>query len=163
TVLLFAVPLIEELSSGVPASGAPDIERSFGLSHTATAVVLFLVPGLAQLVLDPVWFWLAERFGRPWLVRSGLAIMAMTQLVAAMAPGPVTLTTALSLWGVATGAAASLSELTMIDHRPDQRARTLARWTLLALIGDFAAPVLLGGLALLAPERAWRLAFAIVG
>ncbi|TMQ05865.1 MAG: MFS transporter [Deltaproteobacteria bacterium] len=163
TALLFAVPLIEELASGVQSSGAPDIERSFGLSHTATAVVLFLVPGLVQLVLDPVWFWLAERFGRPWLVRGGLAIMAAAQLVAAVAPGPVTLTSALSVWGLAAGAANSLSELTLIDHRPDERARTLARWTLLSLLGYVGAPVVLGGLALIAPQAAWRVGFAIAG
>jgi MFS family permease len=148
----------------VPSGGAPDIERSLGLSHTATAVVLFLVPGVVQLVLDPVWFVLSERLGRPWLVRGGLAIMAVTSLVAAAAPGPVTLAGALSIWGVATGAATSCSELTLIDRWPDRRARTMARWTLLALAGDFAAPLLLGALAVIAPGReGWRIAFAVVG
>lgn len=156
--------MFEELSAGVPSGGAPDIERSLGLSHTATAVTLFLVPGVVQLVLDPVWFWLAERFGRPWLVRGGLAVMAAMSFLAAAAPGPVTLAAALSIWGVATGAATSLTELTLIDRWPDQRARTMARWTLLAMIGDFAAPMFLGALAVLAPgASAWRTAFAIVG
>ena len=75
----------------------------------------------------------------------------------------MTLAAALSLWGVATGAATSLTEVTLIDRWPEQRARTLARWTLLALLGDLAAPVLLGGLALAAPGHTWRTAFAIVG
>lgn len=156
--------MFEELSAGVPSGGAPDIERSLGLSHTATAMTLFLVPGVAQLVLDPVWFWLAERFGRPWLVRGGLAVMAGASFLAAAAPGPVTLAAALSIWGVATGAATSMTELTLIDRWPDQRARTMARWTLLAMIGDFAAPMILGALAVLTPGvSAWRTAFAIVG
>jgi MFS family permease len=158
------VALLEELSSGVPSGGAPDIERGLALSHTATAAVLFLVPGVIQLVLDPLWFVLAERFGRPWLVRGGLAIMAAASLVAAIAPGPIVLTCALGIWGVATGAAVSLTELTLVDHWPDRRARTMARWTLLALIGDFAAPLLLGALAVVAPRlEAWRTSFAIVG
>jgi MFS family permease len=148
----------------VPSGGAPDIERTLGLSHTATAAVLFLVPGVVQLVLDPVWFLLAERLGRALLVRVGLGVMAAMQLLAAVAPGPVTLAIALSVWGVATGAAVSLSELALIDRRPDQRARTMARITLLGLAGDFAAPLLLGALALFAPSlEAWRTAFAIVG
>ncbi|HEX3757923.1 MAG TPA: MFS transporter [Kofleriaceae bacterium] len=156
--------LLEELASGVPSGGAPDIERALGLSHTATAVVLFLVPGVAQLVLDPVWMLLLERVGRPWLIRGGLAIMAASSLVAAAAPGPVTLAAALSIWGVATGAATSCSELTLIDRWPDRQARTMARWTLLALVGDFAAPLLLGALAVVVPGRAgWRIAFAVVG
>jgi MFS family permease len=158
------VALLEELASGVPSGGAPDIERALGLSHTATAVVLFLVPGVAQLVLDPVWMLLLERVGRPWLIRGGLAIMAASSLVAAAAPGPVTLAAALSIWGVATGAATSCSELTLIDRWPDRQARTMARWTLLALVGDFAAPLLLGALAVVVPGRAgWRIAFAVVG
>ncbi|HMG21708.1 MAG TPA: MFS transporter [Kofleriaceae bacterium] len=156
--------LLEELSSGVPSGGAPGIERSLALSHTTTAVVLFLVPGVVQLVLDPLWFVLAERVGRAWLVRGGLAVMAVTMLIAAVAPGPVTLAGAISIWGVATGAAVSLTELTLIDRWPDRRARTMARWTLMALVGDFAAPLLLGALAVIAPGRqAWRTAFAIVG
>src|SRR5262249_50864629 len=154
----------EELASGVPSAGAPDIERGLGLSHTATAVVLFLVPGVAQLVLDPVWMLLSERLGRPWLIRAGLAILAASSLGAAAAPGPVTVACALSIWGVAPGAATSCSELSLIDRWPDQQARTMARWTLLAMIGDFAAPLLLGALAVVVPGRAgWRIAFAVVG
>jgi MFS family permease len=148
----------------VPSAGAPDIERSLQLSHTATAAVLFTVPGLVQLVLDPIVFLMADRFGRSWLVRGGLAVMAATSFVAAVAPGPVTLACALSIWGVATGAATSFTEVTLIDQRPDQRARTMARWTLLAMVGDFAAPMMLGALGLFGEGRqSWRTGFAIVG
>jgi MFS family permease len=148
----------------VPSGGAPDIERSLSLSHTATAVVLFFVPGVVALVLDPLWFVLAERVGRAWLVRGGLAVMAATSLIAAIAPGPVTLAGALSIWGVATGAAVALTELTLIDQWPERRARTMARWTLMGLMGDFSAPLVLGALAVLAPRlAAWRAGFAIVG
>ena len=166
----------------MPSGGAPDIERALGLSHTATAAVLFVVPGLVQLVLDPVVFVLADRWGRARVVRGGMATMAATSLVAAVAPGPITLACALSLWGVATGAAVAFSESTLIDrtappsggadgqghalavdHAPAQAARTMARLSLLSMIGDFLAPALLGGLALFGASSSWRLAFAIVG
>ena len=91
----------------MPSGGAPDIERSLALSHTATAVVVFFVPGVVSLVLDPLWFVLSERLGRAWMVRGGLAVMAVTSLVAAIAPGPATLAGALSIWMVATGAPAT--------------------------------------------------------
>jgi MFS family permease len=122
------------------------------------------VPGVVQLVLDPVVFLLSDRIARSWLVRGGLAVMAVTSLVAAVAPGPVTLACALSIWGVATGAAASFTEVTLIDRWPDQRARTMARWTLLAMVGDFAAPMMLGALATFGGgDQAWRTGFALVG
>jgi MFS family permease len=83
--LLFAVPLLDELSAGVPGAAAPDIERSMRLSHAAMAAVVFLVPGLVQLFVDPLVFVLADRFGRPRLIRSGLAAMAAASLAAACA------------------------------------------------------------------------------
>jgi len=163
TVLLFGVGLLEELSSGVSSAGAPDIERSLQLSHSATAAVLFVVPGVVGLIVDPLVFLLAERLGRPQLVRAGMATMAVTSLTAALAPGPITLSLALSVWYVATGAATALTEATLIDAWPDRQARTMARWTLLGLIGDFAAPLLIGALAMLPGGAGWRIGFAIVG
>jgi MFS family permease len=162
--------------------GAPDIERSLRLSHTATAAVLFVVPGVVALVLEPIVFLLSDRIGRPWLIRSGLAVMAVMSFASALAPGPVTLACAVSICGVASGAATSLTEVTLIDWWPDRRARTMARWTLLAVVGDIAAPLLLGALAVLdhgghggygghgghgggggGGGEAWRIGFAIVG
>lgn len=163
TSLLFLVALLEELSSGVPSSGAPDIEHGLALSHTATAAVLFTIPGVAAFCLDPVVFVLADRWGRAWLVRGGLAAMAIASVVAACAPGPITLTAAIAVWNIATGAAVSLGEATLIDQWPERRARTLARWSLMAMLGDFAAPLLFGGLVLLGVDARWRFAFAIVG
>jgi MFS family permease len=54
---------------------------------TSITTLLFTVPGLVQLVLDPVVFLLADRLGRPWLVRGGVAAMAAMAFVAALAPG----------------------------------------------------------------------------
>jgi MFS family permease len=163
TSLLFVVALVEELSSGVPSSGAPDIERGLALSHTATAAVLFSLPGIVSFVLDPVVFVLADRFGRAPLARAGLAAMALAFAVAAVAPGPVTLACAMAVWHTATGTA-SLTEATLVDLWPERRARTLARWSLMAMLGDLAAPVLLGALALLGVGAAgWRVAFGVVG
>lgn len=148
------------------AVGAPDIERGLRLSHTATSAVLFVVPGVVGLVLEPFVFLMSDRIGRAWLVRAGLAVMALMSFVAAIAPGPVTLACALAVSYVASGAATSLSEVTLIDCWPEHRARTMARWSLLAVVGDIAAPILLGGLAVLAGGRSqevWRTGFAIVG
>jgi MFS family permease len=164
TALLFAIAALDELASGVPSSGAPDIERALALSHAGTTAILFLVPGIVGLVLDPVVFWLAERLGRPLLIRLGLALHAVAAFAAAWAPGPVSLAFAMALWFVAAGAATGLTEATLVDAWPDRQARTMARWTLLSLIGDFAGPALVGVLATaLGGHAAWRPAFVITG
>jgi predicted MFS family arabinose efflux permease len=87
--------------------------------------------------------------------------MAVSSLAAAVAPGAISLALALGAAWVATGAAASLAQATLVDHSPpDGRARTIARWTLMSLVGDLAAPALLAGLA--AIGYGWRAGFAIV-
>ena len=140
----------------MPVAGAPDIERGLGLSHTGTAWVVFVGPGAIALVLEPLLFLLADRYPRRWFVRGGLAAMAVGSLAAAFAPGPIVLAGALTLWGVAGGIAVALAQATLVDWWPEQRARTIARWAMLSLAGDLAAPALLGALG-----GDWRTGFVI--
>jgi predicted MFS family arabinose efflux permease len=146
----------------VSAVGAPDIERAVASSHAGLAAVLLVVPGVISLVLEPVIFLLADRYPRRWFIRGGIAAMAVSSVAAALAPGAITLALALGAVWVATGAAASLAQATLVDRSPPElRARTIARWTMLALVGDIAAPALLAGLA--AIGHGWRTGFAIAG
>ena len=140
----------------MPVAGAPDIERGLGLSHTGTALVVFVGPGAIALVVEPLLFLLADRYPRRWFVRGGLAAMAVGSVIAALAPGPVVLAGALTLWGVASGIAVALAQGTLVDRWPELRARTMARWSLLSLVGDLGAPVLLGALA-----GDWRTGFFV--
>ena len=149
------------MASGVPMFGAPDIERSFSALHATATAVLFFVPGLVGLVLDPVVFLLADRYPRRWFIRGGLAAQALGTFAAAAAPNLAVLAIAISFWYVAAGASTALTEATLVDRDPDHRARTMARWSLLSLIGDVSGPVLLGALAALG--LGWRLGFVIVG
>jgi MFS family permease len=87
--------------------------------------------------------------------------MAVASFVAALAPNAATLAGAISVWYVAAGASASLSQATLVDRMPDHRARTMTRWTLFAAIGDLLAPLALGGLAALG--LSWRANFVLVG
>jgi len=146
----------------VSAVGAPDIERAVAASHAGLAAILLVVPGVISLVLEPVIFLLADRYPRRWFIRGGLAAMALGSFAAALAPGAITLALVLGLVWVATGAAASLAQATLVDRTPpEQRARTIARWTMMSLVGDIAAPALLAGLA--AIGYGWRAGFAIAG
>ncbi|HUJ61284.1 MAG TPA: MFS transporter [Kofleriaceae bacterium] len=146
--------------AGVSAIGAPEIERTFTASHATIALVLFVVPGAAGLALEPILFLLADRHPRRHFVRGGLAALAVAAIAAALAPGPALLAAALAVGYVASGAASSLAQATVVDRAPDARGRTLARWTLLGVAGDLAAPAMMAALAALGAT--WRAGFAAV-
>lgn len=158
---MFGIPGFDELASGVPVVAAPDLERSLGTAHAALAVIVFLVPGAIGFVVDPWLFLLADRYPRRWFVRAGMGGMAAASFVAAIAPGPITLALAIGAIGIASGIACSLAQATLVDRNSDARGRTLARWTLVSVVGDLATPALLAGLAF--AGMGWRVAYAIVG
>jgi len=147
--------------SGVPIVGAPDIEHSLGTAHAVLALVMFVVPGVIALVCEPLLFLLADRHPRKWFIRGGVGAMALGMFGASLAPGPITLALALSVLWVATGTATGLAQATLVDATPDERGRTLARWTMWSVGGDLAAPLILAGLAIVG--LGWRAAFVVVG
>jgi MFS family permease len=153
--------LLDELASGAPTIGAPDIERAFGLTHAAITFAIFVVPAIIGFVIEPVVFLLADRYPRKWFIVGGLGAMAGASFMAALAPNAATLSVAIAIWYIAAGAAAALSQAALIDGDPDGRARTMTRWTLFAAVGDLIAPLAIGGLALLG--FSWRANFVFVG
>lgn len=161
TPVLLALALFDELASGVSTVAAPDIEHAFATSHAMLAALLFVGPGIVALCIEPIIFLLADRYPRAWFVRGGLTALAIATVLAGLAPGPIALSCAISVCWIATGSASSLAQATLIDRAPDQRAKTMARWTLLALIGDILAPALLAGLSALG--FGWRAGYVIVG
>lgn len=144
----------------MPVVGAPDIERALDTTHAALALIMFVVPGIVALVCEPVLFLLADRHPRHRFIRGGVGAMAVGAGLVAIAPGPILFAIGTSIGAVATGTATGLAQATLVDRSPDERGKTLARWTLWSLAGDMVAPALLAGLAL--AGAGWRVAFAIV-
>jgi len=153
--------LLDELASGAPTIGSPDIERAFALKHATVTLTIFVVPASVGFVVEPVVFIAADRYPRKWFVVGGLGAMAAASFVSALAPDAATLSVAIAVWYIATGSAASLSQATLVDRDPARSARTMTRWTLFAAIGDLVAPLALGGLAALG--FSWRANFVLVG
>lgn len=153
--------MFDELASGVSSVAAPDIEHAFATTHATLAALLFVGPGIVALVIEPMIFLLADRYPRAWFIRGGITVFAIGTVIAGLAPGPIALSCAISVCWIANGTASSLAEATLVDRAPDQRAKTMARWTLLALIGDICTPLLLAGLG--AIGLSWRAGFVIVG
>jgi predicted MFS family arabinose efflux permease len=159
-MLLLGVELFDELYSGVPTVGAAAIQRGFAISYQATAWVLLLAPSLISMAVEPVLFLLADRHPRKWFVCGGLFAMAAAALLAAAAPHPYVLAVALSIAFVAAGSGVALAQGTLMDAYPAERERVMARWMLLGLAGDLAAPALMAGLAAIA--LGWRSAYVVV-
>ena len=149
------------MTSGVPMAGAPDLAHTFALAHSSTALVVFAVPGVFAMIVEPIVFVLSDRLPRKWFVVGGLAAMAASAFAAAIAPNVYVLAAAFGVWYVATGSACAIAQATLVDANPDRRAQTMARWTLFAAIGDIAAPLLLAVLAAVGWD--WRFAFVLVG
>ena len=138
----------------------PEIERSFGASHAFATALLFLVPGIVALVVEPILFVLADRYPRRWFIRGGLIAMAGACLIGAYAQHPIVLAAAQSVTWCAIGAASGLAQATLVDAAGDARARTIARWTLLSLGGDLGAPALLALVAL--GGYGWRTGYLVM-
>jgi MFS transporter, FSR family, fosmidomycin resistance protein len=74
--------------------------------------------------------------------------------LSSVALGFWTLLVALAIGNPATGAFVSLTQATLMDSAPAQRARNMARWTVAGSVGYVAGPVLVAGAA--ASGLGWR-------
>jgi FSR family fosmidomycin resistance protein-like MFS transporter len=158
--LLIGVDFMDELSSGIPSVGSPDIQTTFGVSYGQAAGWLLTALGLLAVVLEPPLFLLADRYPRRWFVCGGLATLALTCVLAGLAPTYWVLVVALLLFGPASGCGVGVSQATLMDARPDARERMMVRWTLAGELGDLAMP---GFLALVVwLGGSWRHAFLAV-
>jgi predicted MFS family arabinose efflux permease len=136
------VAFTEELQSGGPILASADLAREMGLSATWLAAALFVVPlGLGVLV-EPAILVATERFDRRRVLRASLLAMSVTQVAVLAAPGAVTLTAAMTAWGIAAGITASTAEVALVAEAPDGGDRVMARWALLGVLGDLGAPIL---------------------
>ncbi len=153
--------MFDELASGVSSVAAPDIERAFETSHAMFAMFVFVGPGIVALVIEPLIFLAADRYPRAWFIRGGLTAMSLASFASGLAPGPFALAAATSVLWLAIGASSSLAQATLMDRDPDNRAKTLARWTLLGLIGDLCAPAILAVMAI--AGLTWREGYMSVG
>lgn len=158
--LLLGVDFLDELS-GVAFVGAPDVRSGFGLSHGTTALLLFVLPQLASLLIEAPFFVLSERWPRKPLVIGGLAALGGSLVAAGLAPSALVFAAAVALASPASGIGVNLAQATLVDAFPDRRERVLTRWAFLGGLGDLAGPLLYAGLAALG--LGWRWAFTLVG
>jgi predicted MFS family arabinose efflux permease len=140
---------------------AEDVRLELGLNASVLAAALFTVPLAVGAALETVVLLATEGRDRRKLVALALAAMALGQVVTAMAPGAITLTLAITAWGIASGVATSGAEAELMTPAPGREAdgdRVMARWALLGALGDLCAPALFALLAYVG--LGWRGALA---
>ena len=115
---------------------------------------------LAIFVEAPLLAW-SERVRVGRFSAAALVTFALACFGAALANGPLLFVIALALYGPASGCALAASEGLLVESRPDERERTIARLTLAGALGDLSVPLLLGALAWLG--LGWRTAMAVAG
>jgi predicted MFS family arabinose efflux permease len=148
------VAFTDELATGVVPSGSPELLAAFGVTPAqAAGWTLFAFGVLGALVEPPLLALAHGRLERP-LRSAGLAVMAVAMAAAAVAPSYALLLVALALYGPGSGLATSLAESALVSAAPGRAEAVLARWTLLGLAGDLAAPAVLA--ASVALGAGWR-------
>lgn len=155
---LLAVGLLDELHSGVPTVGAPEIKSAFEVDYAAIAASVLFLPALVANLIEAPLFLLADRVSRRWLLTIGLWTVALGGLWACLSTSFAIYVIALSVTGLG-GYSVALAQATLMDADPDRRDTLMTRWALLGALGDLGAPLLLGVVA--AAGWSWRAASAI--
>jgi predicted MFS family arabinose efflux permease len=155
------VPWLDELASGLAPASTPEIASSLGLSGGAVAGAMIVAfHSLAFFVEAPLLAW-SERVRARWFSAGALAVLAGSAWLAAAVPRGWVFFLALALYGPASGCSLAVAEGLLVESRPAERVRTMARLSLAANAGDLAVPVLLAVLAWFG--LGWRAAFAASG
>lgn len=158
--LLLLVDLLDELCSGVPVLGAPDIRADLSADYLSAAWALLVLPvGLGVLVESPILVW-SDRWKRTRVVAVALAAEAALILAASRAESSWMLGLALGVWGVGAGISNGAATSALMAGFPDERERLLTRGALLGSLGDALAPGLV--VVTLALGGSWREALVVM-
>ncbi|HLZ22889.1 MAG TPA: MFS transporter [Ktedonobacterales bacterium] len=149
---LLTTALLDELTSGFPVVALPLLRDRLHLTY-AQAGFLFTAGALSSLVIEPALNLLADRGSKRPLIASGMLALAVAFVILGLAVSYPMLILGFVVFFPATGAAVGLSQAALVDARPADAPRTLARWTLLSGVGDLLSP--LAVVVLLALGQGW--------
>jgi len=160
--LLIGVCFLDELASGIPFVGSPEIKTEFGVSYAEAAGWLLFAIAALGFALEPPLFLLADRLPRRWFVCGGLGLLGLVCIGAGLSPGYPFLVVALLLYGPLSGCGVALAQATLADASRDRLERALVRWAFACSLGDLAVPSVVA-LAAVWFGSGWRASFVAVG
>jgi MFS transporter, FSR family, fosmidomycin resistance protein len=160
-LVLTSVDFFDELASGLPSAGAPELRTALDTGVAVLTFVVFTAPQLFALLVDgPLLVW-AERRGRGPMVALGLAGMGVSLVLSGLARTPLEFGLAFALYHPASGLACSLAQASLMDHDPARREHGMTAWVLAGTLGDLVAPLAIG--AAVALGDGFRAAWLVVG
>lgn len=155
--ILFAVDFADEFTSAFHVVSTPAIRTDLRLNYTQAGFLL-LIGQLSGFLIEPWLFALSDRCSKQRLAVAAMCVLACAALLAAAVDCYSLMLLAAAMSGPAAGVAVMLTQAQLIDLNPHRKAETMARWTLMGTIGDFAGPLVVAGAASLG--LSWRALFA---
>jgi MFS family permease len=142
--ILVAVAFFVALGFGIVAPALPVFARDFGVGRAAAGAVISVFAVLRIIFSFPAG-WLVNQFGERLVMATGIAIVAVSSLLAGIAQNYAELITLRGIGGVGS-AMFSISALSLLVRMvPNtQRGRAMGMWQGGFLIGGITGPVLGG-------------------
>jgi FSR family fosmidomycin resistance protein-like MFS transporter len=141
--VLTSIDFFDELASGLPVAGAPELQSALNAGVFALTVAVFTAPQVLSLLVDtPLLIW-AERRECGKMVALGIFGMAVSLIGSGLARSPLELGLAFALYAPASGLACGLAQAALMDLDPERREERMAGWALAGTLGDLlAAPAI---------------------
>lgn len=140
-MVLYAVELLDELIYGLVGATLPLLKEDLALNYVRVGL-LFTLPGLVGIALEPFIGILGDTRFRRALVRGGIVATTFGLALVAFGESYALILVAFCIIYVASGAYVNLAQATLMDLNPARTEHTMARWTLLGSIGVAIAPIL---------------------
>jgi MFS family permease len=142
-LVLTSIDFFDELASGLPSAGAPELRSALDVGVAVLTFVVFTAPQLFAVFVDTPLMLFAERRGRGPMVALGLFGMGLSLVLSGLARTPLEFALSFMLYSPASGLACSLAQASLMDHEPERREHGMTSWVLAGTLGDLAAPLLI--------------------
>jgi FSR family fosmidomycin resistance protein-like MFS transporter len=161
TFTLLIVEFLDEIVDGTLRAAWPFIRHDLNLSYAEIGLLISLPGILANFLIEPVVGILADIWRRRALILGGGIVFAAALMLAAFSGGFAPLFVAFALLFPASGAFVNISQVVLMDLKPERREQFMARWTFAGSVGNVAGPLALG-LFIAAGLGGWRGLFTAI-
>ncbi|MBK9749096.1 MAG: MFS transporter [Chloroflexi bacterium] len=157
--VLLAIEFVDEVAFGLDQAALPLIRDALNLNYVQIGL-LFTIPGLVAMVIEPLFGLIADGKARRRLILGGGVGFVAALALTGFSTDFLMLIFAFCLFYPSSGAFVSLSQAALMDTDPTRHEQNMARWTFAGAVGVFVGPLLLG--AIMGTTGNWRDAYFAV-